>query len=83
MANTNTTQSRKRPVNLSLSEDLLTEAKTMTNNLSAVVESLLVDYVAKQHQQRMDVQQQADAVALAWNDFNAQHGSFSDEYSTL
>ena len=83
MANTNTTQSRKRPVNLSLSEDLLAEAKTMTNNLSSVVESLLVDYVAKQHQERMDVQQKADAVALAWNDFNEQHGSFSDEYSTL
>ena len=55
----------------------------MTNNLSAVVESLLLDYVAKQHQERVEVQKHADAVALAWNDFNEQHGSFSDEYSTL
>ena len=83
MANTQTTPSRKRPVNLSLSEDLLAEAKSMTDNLSAVVESLLADYIAKHHQERTEVQQHADAVAMAWNDFNEQHGSFSEEYSTL
>ena len=83
MANTQTTPSRKRPVNLSLSEDLLAEAKSMTDNLSAVVESLLADYIAKQHQERTEVQQHADAVAMAWNCFNEQHDSFSDEYSTL
>ena len=32
---------RKRPVNLTLSEDLVTEAKGVTDNLSAVVETLL------------------------------------------
>ena len=32
---------RKRAVNLTLSEDLVQEAKVMTDNLSGVVESLL------------------------------------------
>ena len=83
MANTHITLIRKRPVNLSLSEDLLAEAKSMTDNLSAVVEALLVDYIAKQHHEREQVQQNADAVAIAWNSFNERNGSFADEYSTL
>ena len=83
MANTPTTLTRKRPVNLSINEDLLTEAKSMTDNLSAVVEALLMDYIAKQHHEREQAQQNADAIAMAWNNFNELSGSFADEYSTL
>jgi Post-segregation antitoxin CcdA len=32
---------RKRPVNLTLNEDLVSQAKSMTDNLSGVVEALL------------------------------------------
>jgi len=39
---------RKRPVNLTLNEDLVTQAKSMTNNLSSVVESLLAEFVAQE-----------------------------------
>lgn len=38
----------KRPVNLSLNEDLIAQARDVTNNLSEVVESLLADSVAKE-----------------------------------
>jgi hypothetical protein len=38
---------RKRPVNLTLSEDLGTEAKGVTDNLSGVVESLLGEFLSK------------------------------------
>lgn len=31
---------RKRPVNLTINEDLVTQVKSMTNNLSGVVEQL-------------------------------------------
>jgi len=34
---------RKRPVNLTLNEDLVTQARALTDNLSGVVESLLTD----------------------------------------
>jgi antitoxin CcdA len=37
---------RKRPVNLTLNEDLVNRAKGITDNLSQVVESLLADLVA-------------------------------------
>lgn len=74
---------RKRPVNLTLSEDLVLQAKGMTNNLSAVVESLLAGYVAQHHEEQLARQCQADASAAAWNAFNERYGSFSDEYTTL
>ncbi len=34
---------RKRPVNLTLNEDLVNQAKGVTENLSGVVEALLAD----------------------------------------
>ena len=39
---------RKRPVNLTLNEDLVNRAKGIADNLSGVVESLLADYVARE-----------------------------------
>ena len=76
-------QARKRPVNLTLSEDLVLQAKGMTNNLSAVVESLLAEYVAKQGEARRDRAHRAAATTEAWNAFNERSGSFADEHSTL
>jgi post-segregation antitoxin (ccd killing protein) len=74
---------RKRPVNLTLSEDLVLQAKGMTNNLSAVVESLLADYVTQHREERLAKERRAEAAATAWNAFNEHSGSFADEYSTL
>jgi len=76
-------QARKRPVNLTLNEDLVAQAKGMTNNLSAVVESLLADYVTKQNEARYAKARHADTATEAWNAFNERAGSFADEYSTL
>jgi antitoxin CcdA len=74
---------RKRPVNLTLSEDLVVQVRGLTNNLSGVVESLLVDYVEHERQQRLAKANTADATVSMWNAFNAKHGSFADEYSPL
>lgn len=78
MTTTLANPTRKRPVNLTLSEHLVAQAKGKTDNLSAVVKSLLADYVAQHQDQR-----QAESTARAWNNFNEQSGSFADEYSTL
>ncbi len=74
---------RKRPVNLTLSEDLVAEAKGVTDNLSGVVESLLADFVSKERGRRMDVIENARVAAALWNDFGERHGSFADDHSTL
>ena len=80
---TNVTPARKRPVNLTLDETLVTQARAYTNNLSATIESLLAEFVvAKQGAQR-DRQRAADACAADWNAVHASIGSFADEHSTL
>jgi antitoxin CcdA len=76
-------QARKRAVNLTLNEDLVSQAKGMTGNLSGVVEQLLADYVLKQNNMRQEKFQNAELAAQGWNAFNEQSGSFADEYSTL
>lgn len=77
------TAARKRPVNLTLSEDLVIQARGLTDNLSGVVESLLVGYVEHERQQQLARANTAEATVAVWNAFNDRHGSFADEYSTL
>lgn len=74
---------RKRPVNLTLNEDLVEEAKGMTDNLSGVVESLLSDFVEQERKHRLTKARTIESTIAAWNDFNAEVGSFADEYSSL
>ena len=76
-------EARKRPVNLTLNEDLVQQAKGVTDNLSSVVESLLSDFVVKEQKQRLAKAKTVDATIATWNDFNAKQGSFADEYSSL
>lgn len=74
---------RKRPVNLTLNEDLVTQARMVTDNLSGVVESLLADFLAREKQQRADEVRALKETIATWNSFAEKHGSFADEYSTL
>jgi post-segregation antitoxin (ccd killing protein) len=74
---------RKRPVNLTLNEDLVNQARSVTDNLSGVVESLLADFLAREKQQRADEVRALKETIATWNTFAEKHGSFADEYSTL
>jgi antitoxin CcdA len=76
-------EARKRPVNLTLNEDLVKQAKGMTDNLSGVVESLLSDFVEQEQGHRLSKTKTLEATISVWNDFNDKVGSFSDEYSSL
>jgi antitoxin CcdA len=77
------TQARKRPVNLSLNEDLVLQVRRLTPNLSGVVEALLTEFVEREQTRRREQSKQLDATIALWNAFDEQHGAFSDEYSTL
>ncbi len=83
MKTTYNSEARKRPVNLTLNEDLVVQARGLTNNLSGVVESLLAGYVEHGIQQRIDKARTIETTMAMWNDFNAKIGSFADEYSPL
>jgi antitoxin CcdA len=74
---------RKRPVNLTLNEDLVNQAKSLTDNLSQVVESLLSGYLAKAREEQLANIKAVEATVKLWNDFNAKSGSIADEYSSL
>jgi antitoxin CcdA len=76
-------RARKRPVNLTLNEDLVNQAKGLTDNLSQVVESLLSGYLAKARAEQLARSAAVEATVKVWNDFNAQSGSIADEYSSL
>jgi antitoxin CcdA len=74
---------RKRPVNLTLNEDLVNQAKGLTDNLSQVVESLLSGYLAKARAEQLAKHEAVEATVKVWNNFNAKSGSIADEYSSL
>jgi post-segregation antitoxin (ccd killing protein) len=74
---------RKRPVNLTLNEDLVNRARRITDNLSGVVEALLAEHVAREQRDRTAKAGAVVATLAAWNAFGAAHGSFADEHSTL
>ena len=74
---------RKRPVNLTMNEALVTQAKSYTDNLSATMESLLTEFVATQQSAQRKRQQEADVCVADWNAVHAAVGSFADEHSTL
>ena len=74
---------RKRPVNLTLNEDLVARTRGLTDNLSGVVEQLLADFVERAGQDREQRAKSVAATVAAWNAHGAKHGSIADEYSPL
>lgn len=73
----------KRPVNLSLNEALVAEARSLTDNLSEVVESFLADFVCQERARRLAHAKALEETVTSWNAFADEHGSFADENSTL
>ena len=83
MPSTLMTQGRKRPVNLTLSEDVVASARQYSHNLSATVDALLTGFVQQQQRALNERHQQARACTNGWNAVTQTVGSFADEHSTL
>ena len=83
MRSTQGNQFRKRPVNLTLSEDLVEQARQITSNLSAVVETLLTDYVKTELEAQRARVLRVEEATRVWNEFGERSGSFADEYVNL
>lgn len=71
----------KRAVNLSLNEDLVRRARGLTPNLSEQVERLLAEWLVAETARRTEADRALDRTVEAWNDFERDHGSLSDEHS--
>lgn len=77
------TNAPKRPVNMSLNEDLVRCAREYTANLSEQVERLLAEFVTAEQKRRADEDRQLDAAIDGLNEFYEKYGSFADEHSNL
>jgi post-segregation antitoxin (ccd killing protein) len=73
----------KKPVNMTLSEDLVRDARTLTTNLSDTVEKLLADFVATEHAKRTDKERRIDESIRLLNEHEAQHGVWGEEFCDL
>jgi antitoxin CcdA len=71
------TQAPKKPTNVSVNSDLLTEAKKLKINLSATLETSLIELVSAK--QRELWKQQNKAAIKAYNQLVDENGVFSDE----
>ena len=74
---------RKRPVNVTLNEDLVSRVRRLTDNLSGVVESLLAGFLVEQAKRRASDAQAVKQTLATWKCFAEDHGSFADDHSTL
>jgi antitoxin CcdA len=77
------TGARKRPVNLTLNEDLVSQARAVTDNLSGVVETLLAEFLLKEKQRRAAEAELVRETVQTWNRFAENVGSLADEHTTL
>jgi antitoxin CcdA len=76
-------QATKRPFNLTLNENKVEEARRYTKNLSATVDGLLTEFIAREVQAREEKLQLYAKVSEAWNKFDELHGAFGSEHSPL
>ena len=77
------TAAPKRPVNMSLNEDLVRRVRELTNNLSETVEHLLADYVESVEAKAAERERQIAVHIAAHDAFVTKYGSLADEFSAL
>lgn len=73
----------KRPVNMTLNEDLVRCAREYATNLSEQVEKLLAEFVTAERTRREERERSLDAAIRGWNEFDEKYGSFADEHLDL
>lgn len=83
MTNAYRPDAARRPVNLSLNEDLVARARGLTRNLSATVEAMLAAFVEEETARRRQADAELDAVIDAINARHEAHGLLSDEFPSF
>jgi antitoxin CcdA len=73
----------KRPVNMTLSENLVLEARKLTDNLSETVDQLLAEFIATRRAKDDEKERRIDATIAMLNELHDRHGGLGDEFSPL
>jgi antitoxin CcdA len=73
----------KKPVNMTLSEDLVREARKLTQNLSETVEQLLGEFVDAERVRRAEKERRIDATIAMLNAMYDRDGGLGEDFSPL
>ena len=73
----------KKPVNMTLSVDLVRDARKLTGNLSETVEQLLGDFVEAERARIAERERRIDATIAMLNEMYDRDGGLGEEYSPL
>jgi antitoxin CcdA len=73
----------KKAVNMTLSEDLVRDARSLTANLSETVETLLASFVAAEQERQADKERRIDESIRLANEHEAQYGAWGEEFCEL
>jgi antitoxin CcdA len=73
----------KRPVNMTLNEDLVRRARALTTNLSETVDRLLMAFVDDAETRHDERQRRIDDHIAASDAFIAKHGTIAGDFNTL
>ena len=73
----------KRPINVSLNDDLVRQARQYTRNLSGTLEDLLGDFVERERARRRDEDRALDRVMDEFGALHREHGLLSDGFLSL
>lgn len=73
----------KKAVNMTLSEDLVRDARALTSNLSETVEQLLAGYVDAEYRRRAERERLIDETIEMATAHYAEHGLWGEEFSNL
>jgi len=68
---------------MTLSEDLVRDARMLTTNLSDTVERLLADYVAAEQSKLAGKERRIDETIRLLNEHEAAQGAWGEEYCNL
>ena len=75
------TRGGKKPVNLTLSAELVREVRGFTSNLSETVEALLADYLSVERARKATGEREIDTAIAFLNEQYLKHGGIGEEYS--
>ena len=78
-----TARGPKKPVNMTLSEDLVLEARKLTQNLSETVEQLLGEFVEAERVRRDEKERRIDATIAMLNTMYDRDGGLGEDFSPL
>jgi antitoxin CcdA len=73
----------KRAVNMTLSEDVVREARKLTQNLSETVEQLLSQFIQAEQARNDNNERRIDATIAMLNEMYDRDGGLAEEFSPL